>query len=87
MTMRYLSRRAAAIDECLKAMRLTQYSARLHAAPAAELVTAAAVCAKTLVRVAERNGHLGEQRASAFHVIDRPEGCSSGNFEGKNINP
>ena len=69
--MLYLSRRAAAIDECLNAVRLTQDSARLHAAPAAELVSAAAVCAKTLVRVAEKTGHLGEQRNSAFHAVNR----------------
>jgi hypothetical protein len=45
------SRGAAAIDECLNAVRLTQDSARLHAAPAVEFVSAAAVCVKTLVRV------------------------------------
>jgi hypothetical protein len=71
LAMLHLSRRAAAIHECLDAVRLTQDPARLHAAPATELVSAAAACAKTLVRVAERTGHLGEQRASAFHVIDR----------------
>jgi hypothetical protein len=87
--MLYLSRRAAAIDECLDAVRLTQDSARLHAAPAAELVSAAAVCAKTLVRVAERNGHLGEQRASAFHVIDRARRLLERELRrrGTNINP
>jgi hypothetical protein len=65
-----ISRRAAAINECLDAVRLAQDPARLHEAPAAKLVSAAAACAKTLVRVAETTGHL-EQRASAFHVIDR----------------
>ena len=69
--MLHLSRRAAAINECLDAVRLTQDRARLHEAPAAELVSAAAACAKTLVRVVENTGHLGERRASAFHVIDR----------------
>ena len=87
--MLYLSRRAAAIDECLNAVRLTQDSARLHAAPAAELVSAAAVCAKTLVRVAETNGHLGEQRVSAFHVIDRARRLLERELRrrGTNINP
>jgi hypothetical protein len=65
-----ISRRAAAINECLDAVRLTQDRARLHEAPAADLVSAAAACTKTLVRVAENTGHL-ERRASAFHVIDR----------------
>jgi hypothetical protein len=65
-----ISRRAAAINECLDAVRLTQDPARLHEAPAAELISAAAACAKTLVRVAEATEHL-EQRSSAFHVIDR----------------
>jgi hypothetical protein len=65
-----LSRRAAAIDECLDAVRLAQDRARLHEAPAAELVGAVAVCAKTLARVAEETGPL-KQQASAFHVIDR----------------
>jgi Fe-S cluster assembly scaffold protein SufB len=65
-----ISRRAAAIDECLDAVRLTQDRARLHEAPAAELVSAVAVCAKTLVRVSEATGRL-EQRSSVFHVIDR----------------
>jgi hypothetical protein len=69
--MLHLSRRAAAINQCLDAVRLTQDPARLHAAPATELVSAAAACAKTLARVAERTGHLGEQRASAFHVVNR----------------
>jgi hypothetical protein len=69
--MLHLSRRAATINECLDAVRLTQDRARLHEAPAAELVSAAAVCAKTLVRVVENTGHLGEPRASAFHVINR----------------
>jgi hypothetical protein len=66
-----ISRRAAATNECLDAVRLAQDPARLHEAPAAKLVSAAAACAKTLERVAEKTGHLGEQRASAFHVIDR----------------
>jgi hypothetical protein len=65
-----ISRRVAAIDECLDALRLTQDPARLHEAPAAKLVSAAAACAKTLARVAETTGQL-EKRASAFHVIDR----------------
>jgi hypothetical protein len=65
-----ISRRAAAISECLDAVRLAQDPARLHAAPAAELVSAAEACAKAKVRVAEATGHL-EQSASAFHVIDR----------------
>ena len=65
-----ISRRAAAIDECLDAVRLTQDPARLHVAPAAKLVSAAAACAKTLERVAEATEHL-EWRSSAFHVIDR----------------
>ena len=66
-----ISRRAAAIDECLDAVRLAQDPARLHEVPAAKLVSAVAVCAKTLVRVAEKTGHIGEQRNSAFHIIDR----------------
>ena len=65
-----ISRRAAAIDECLDAVRLTQDRARLHEAPAAELVSAVAVCAKTLVRVSEAT-ELLERRSSAFHVIAR----------------
>ena len=65
-----ITRRAAAIDECLDAMRLAQDPARLHDAPAAELVSAAAACAKTLTRVAEKNGHFN-QAASAFHVLAR----------------
>jgi hypothetical protein len=65
------SHRAAAINECLDAVRLAQDAARLHEAPAAKLVSAAAACAKTLVRVAEATGP--EQRASAFHVIDRAQ--------------
>jgi hypothetical protein len=65
-----ISRRAAAIDECLDAVRLTQDPTRLHEAPAAKLVTAAAACAKTLARVAEETGPL-KQQASALHVIDR----------------
>jgi hypothetical protein len=68
--MLHLSRRAAAINECLDAVRLTQDPARLHAAPAADLISAAAACAKTLERVSEATEHL-EQRSSAFHVIDR----------------
>jgi len=69
--MLHLSRRAAAINECLDAVRLAQDSARLHAAPATKLVSAATACAKALERVAERTGHLGEQRAPALHVIVR----------------
>jgi hypothetical protein len=65
-----ISRRAAAIDECLDAVRLTQDPARLHEVPAAKLVSAAAACAKTLERVSEATEHL-ERRSSAFHVIDR----------------
>jgi hypothetical protein len=65
-----ISRRATAINECLDAVRLTQDPARLHEAPAAKLVSAAAACAKTLERVAQATGHL-ERRSSAFHVIDR----------------
>ena len=65
-----ISRRAAAIDECLDAVRLTQDPARLHEVPAAKLVSAVAACAKTLERVSEASEHL-EQRSSAFHVIDR----------------
>jgi hypothetical protein len=65
-----ISRRAAAIDECLDAVRLTQDPARLHEVPAAKLVSAAAACTKTLERVSEATEHL-EQRSSAFHVIDR----------------
>ena len=68
--MLHLSRRAAAINECLDAVRLTQDRARLHEAPAADLVSAAAACAKAKVRVAEATGYL-EQRASVFHVLDR----------------
>jgi hypothetical protein len=67
------SHRAAAINECLDAVRLAQDAARLHEAPAAKLVSAAAACAKTLVRVAEATGTGPEQRASAFHVIDRAQ--------------
>ena len=69
--MLHLSCRAAAINECLEAVRLTQDRARLHEAPASELVSAVAVCAKTLARVAEKTGHLGEQRTSAFHLVNR----------------
>jgi hypothetical protein len=65
-----ISRRAAEINECLDALRLAQDPARLHEAPAAKLVNAAAACAKTLARVAETTGNL-ERRASALHVIDR----------------
>ena len=65
-----ISRRAAAIDECLDAVRLAQDPARLHEAPTEKLVSAAAACAKTLARVAERNGHF-KQPASAFHVLAR----------------
>jgi hypothetical protein len=65
-----ISRRAAEINECLDALRLAQDPARLHEAPAAKLVSAAAACAKTLERVSEATEHL-EQRSSAFHVIDR----------------
>ena len=64
--MLHLSRRATAINECLDAVRLMQDPARLHAAPATELVSAVAVCVKTLARAAEKTGHLGEQRTSAF---------------------
>jgi len=69
--MLHLSHRAAAINECLNAVRLTQDRARLHEVPAAELVSAVAVCAKTLVRVAEKTGHIGEKRNSAFHIVNR----------------
>jgi hypothetical protein len=69
--MLHLSRRAATINECLDAVRLTQDRARLHEAPTAEIVSAAVVCAKTLARVAEKTGHLGEQRTSAFHAVNR----------------
>jgi hypothetical protein len=65
-----LSRRAAAISECLDAVRLTQDPARLHEVPAATLVSAAEACAKTLAGVADATAQL-DQRASAFHVIDR----------------
>jgi hypothetical protein len=68
--MLHLSRRAATIDECLDAVRLAQDPARLHEAPAAKLVSAAAACTKTLERVSEATEHIG-QRSSAFHVIDR----------------
>ena len=68
--MLHLSRSAAAINECLDAVRLAQDPARLHEAPAAKLVSAAAACAKTLARVGETTGPR-EQRAPAFHVIDR----------------
>jgi hypothetical protein len=72
--MLHLSRRAAAINECLDAVRLAQDPARLHEAPAEKLVSAAAACAKTLARVAERNGHFNfKQPASAFHVLARAE--------------
>jgi hypothetical protein len=57
-------------SECLNAVRLTRDPARLHAAPVAELVNAAAACAKALVRVAEATGHVDE-RTSAFRVLDR----------------
>jgi len=69
--MLHLSRRAAAINECLNAVRLTQDRARLHEVPAVELVSAVAVCAKTLARVAEKTEHIGEQRNSAFHIVNR----------------
>jgi hypothetical protein len=65
-----ISRRAAAIDGCLDAVRLAQDPTRLHDAPAAELVSAAAACAKTLTRVAERNRHF-KRPAPAFHVLAR----------------
>ena len=65
-----ISRRAAAIDECLDAVRLAQDPARLHDAPAAELASAAAACAKTLARVAERTGHF-KQPTPALHVLAR----------------
>jgi hypothetical protein len=65
-----ISRRAAAIDECLDAVRLTQDPARLHEVPAGKLVSAAAACAKTLERVSETTEPL-ERRSSTFHVIDR----------------
>ena len=68
--MLHLSRRAATINECLDAVRLTQDPARLHEVPAAKLVSAAAACAKTLERVSEATEHL-ERRSSALHVIDR----------------
>ena len=68
--MLHLSHRAAAINECLDAVRLTQDRARLHEVPAAELVSAVAVCAKALVRVAEKTEHIGEQRNSAFHLVN-----------------
>jgi hypothetical protein len=69
--MHYVNPLAATVIECLDAVRLTGDPARLHEAPAAELVNAVAVCAKALVRVAEKTGHLGEQRNSAFHVVNR----------------
>jgi hypothetical protein len=58
------------VIECLDAVRLTGDPARLRAAPAADLVSGAAACAKALVRVAEATGHF-ERRASTFHVLDR----------------
>lgn len=61
---------AATVMECLDAVRLTGDPARLHEAPAADLVSAAAACAKAKVRVAEATGDFG-RRASTFHVLDR----------------
>ena len=70
--MRHANPRAATASECLNAVRLTRDPVRLHAAPAAELASAAAACAKALVAVGGVTTHL-EQRASAFHVIERAE--------------
>jgi hypothetical protein len=68
--MHYVNPLAATVIECLDAVRLTGDPARLHEAPAADLVSAAAACAKAKVRVAEATGYF-EQRAPAFHVLDR----------------
>ena len=70
--MRHVNPPAATATEWLNAVRLTRDPVRLHAAPAAELARAAAACAKALVAVAGTTAHP-EQRASAFHVIDRAE--------------
>lgn len=70
--MSHVDPRAATASEWLNAVRLTRDPVRLHAAPAAEVARAAAACAKALVAVAGTTGPP-EQRASAFHVIDRAE--------------
>jgi hypothetical protein len=68
--MQHVNPLATTVIEWLDAVRLTGDPVRLHDAPAADLVSAAAACAKAKVRVAEATGYL-EQRASAFHVLDR----------------
>jgi N-acyl-D-aspartate/D-glutamate deacylase len=68
--MRHINPQAATAIQCLDALRLTQDPVRLHEASSAELVSAAASCAKALVRVAEATEHI-DQRASVLHVIDR----------------
>ena len=68
--MHYVNPLAATVIECLDAVRLTGDPARLHEAPAADLVSGAAACAKAKVRVAEATEYF-ERRASTFHVLDR----------------
>jgi hypothetical protein len=68
--MRNVNPLAAIVIECLDAVHLTGDPARLHAAPAEDLVSAAAACAKAKARVAEATGHF-ERRTSTFHVLDR----------------
>jgi hypothetical protein len=68
--MHYVNPLPAIVIEYLDAVRLTGDPARLHTAPAADLVSGAAACAKAKVRVAEATGYF-EQRARAFHVLDR----------------
>jgi len=68
--MRHINPQAETASKCLDAMRLARDPARLHAAPVAELVTAAEACAKALACVAEATGHVDE-RTSAFRVLGR----------------
>jgi hypothetical protein len=55
--------------ECADAVALSRDPYRLHAAPDRELVTAAATCAKALVRVAEANAGV-EIRGRTFDLLD-----------------
>jgi len=55
--------------ECADAVALSRDPYRLHAAPDRELATAAATCAKALVRVAEANAGA-EIRGRTFDLLD-----------------
>jgi hypothetical protein len=67
--MRHANPRADVATQCLDAVRLASDPARLQAAPAEDLVSAAATLAKGVVAAIDAGG-LRVQRAAALDLLD-----------------